>query len=64
MGRFDRTIEGENQSGKDAEKIIAHYISEKKYVGNIDARTIARLMNGRSCAKLETVINEADIAAI
>lgn len=63
VGRFDRTIEVENPSGKDAEKIIAHYISGKKFVGNIDARTIARLMNGRSCAELETVINEAGVYA-
>ena len=63
VGRFDRTIEVEKPSGKDAEKIIAHYISGKKFVGNIDARTIARLMNGRSCAELETVINEAGVYA-
>ena len=63
VGRFDRTIEVENPSGRDAEKIIAHYISGKKFVGNIDARTIARLMNGRSCAELETVINEAGVYA-
>ena len=63
VGRFDRTIVVEKPSGKDAEKIIAHYINGKKFVGNIDARTIARLMNGRSCAELETVINEAGVYA-
>ena len=62
-GRFDRIIEVEVPRGKDAESIVAHYIKEKAFVDDIDARTIARIMDGRSCAELEKVINEAGIFA-
>ena len=62
-GRFDRSIEVKNPDGEDAEKIIEHYIRSKKFVGDVEIRTIARLMNGRSCAELETVINEAGLYA-
>ena len=63
VGRFDRTIEVDVPRGKDAEKIIEHYLSTKKFVAGVDPKTIARIMDGRSCAELETVINEAGIFA-
>ena len=62
-GRFDRTIEVEAPRGKDAEDIIAHYLGSKKFVADVDIKTIARIMDGRSCAELETVINEAGLYA-
>lgn len=62
-GRFDRVIEVDNPHGKDAEDIIAHYIRNKKFVGAIDPAVAARIMNGSSCAELETVINEAGLFA-
>ena len=62
-GRFDRTIEVKNPQGKDAEDIISHYLKNKKVVDNVDTKTIARIMDGRSCAELETVINQAGIYA-
>lgn len=62
-GRFDRVIEVETPHGKDAENIIAHYLGSKKFVGGVDAKTIARIMDGRSCSELETVINEAGLYA-
>ena len=62
-GRFDRTIEVEAPRGRDAEAIIAHYLGSKKFVEGVDAKTIARIMDGRSCAELETVINEAGLYA-
>ena len=63
VGRFDRTIEVESPSGEDAEKILAHYIAGKNFAADVDARTIARIMSGKSCAELETVINEAGLYA-
>lgn len=63
VGRFDRVIEIDTPRGKDALAIIAHYLKSKKVVDNVDAKTIARVMDGRSCAELETVINEADLYA-
>lgn len=62
-GRFDRMIEVEAPHGKDAEKIIDHYLNSKKFVEGVDHKTIARIMDGRSCAELETVINEAGLYA-
>ena len=60
-GRFDRVIEIRPPTGKDAEAIIAYYLAGKKFVSDIDVPTIMRILNGRSCAQLETVINEAGL---
>ena len=62
-GRFDKTIEIENPMGEDAEKIIKHYLSKKNFVDEINTKEIAGILNGESCAQLETVINEAGIYA-
>ncbi|MBQ3378663.1 MAG: AAA family ATPase [Clostridia bacterium] len=62
-GRFDRVIEVNNPRGEDAVKIINHYIKNKKFVGDIDAAVVAKIMDDRSCAELETVINEAGLYA-
>ena len=62
-GRFDRIIEVEVPQGKDAERIIEHYLKSKKFVDGIDHKTIARIMDRHSCAELETVINEAGLYA-
>lgn len=62
-GRFDKEISFNRPKGKDAEKLIEHFLGQKQIMGNIDAEEIARLMEGRSCATLETVINEAGIYA-
>lgn len=56
-GRFDRIIEIETPSGQNAIRIIAHYLNNKNVVKNVDVKTIARIMDGHSCAELETVIN-------
>ena len=63
MSAFDKIIEIEAPRGADAEKIVAHYLSGKSCVGEMDTRAIARLMHGRSCAEMETVINEAGLYA-
>lgn len=62
-GRFDVSIEVQNPKGEDAEKIVGYYLSQKKYVAEIDAREVARILNGRSCAELEAIINQAGIYA-
>ena len=58
-GRFDHILELKSPSGKDAEDIIAHYLEKKPFVVDIDVKLTARLMEGRSCAELESVINQA-----
>lgn len=60
-GRFDTTIEVKNPQGQDAEQIIKHYLSLKNSVADMDFKQLARILNGRSCAELETIINQAGI---
>lgn len=62
-GRFDTTIEIKNPKGQDAEQIIKHYLSLKNSVADMDFKQLARILNGRSCAELETIINQAGIYA-
>ena len=62
-GRFDTTIKIKNPKGQDAEQIIKHYISLKNSVADMDFNQLARILNGRSCAELETIINQAGIYA-
>lgn len=58
-GRFDAIIEVDAPEGEDAVEIIKYYLSQKKAVSEINAKDIARLLNGNSCATLETVVNTA-----
>lgn len=60
-GRFDKKIIIDNPEGEDAEKIIKHYLKKKKCAKDVDPKEISRLLNGKSCAALETVINEAGV---
>ena len=62
-GRFDRTIRVDAPHGEDAVKIIAYYLKSKRFVDGVDPAVIAKIMDGRSCAELETVINEAGLYA-
>ena len=62
-GRFDKIIEMKMPRGEDAVKIIEHYLAQKKTVADVDSREIARILDGNSCAQLESVINEAGIYA-
>ena len=62
-GRFDNRISVEAPKGVDAEKIVDFYIKKKNFVSKVDVKTITRLLNGASCAELETVINEAGMYA-
>ncbi len=62
-GRFDRKIHLENPKEKDAERIIEHYLSQKALGATVNASDVAKALSGRSCAELETVLNEAAIYA-
>lgn len=62
-GRFDTSIEIKAPKGIDAEMIIKHYLSGKNTVANLDVKQLTRILNGRSCAELETIINQAGIYA-
>ena len=62
-GRFDKIIEITVPAVKDAAKIIAHYLSKKKVVDNLNFDELARILQGHSCAELDSIINEAGIYA-
>jgi len=63
VGRFDKIIEMVYPKGEDAKRIVEYYLTQKQLLGGIDIDEIARLMEGHSCAELESVINEAGIYA-
>lgn len=58
-GRFDHLLTINCPEGKDAEAIVAHYLSKKEFVKSPDVKRITRLLAGRSCAELEAVVNRA-----
>ena len=58
-GRFDHVLKLDCPEGQDAEDIVAFYLSQKAYVTNMNVKRIARLLEGKSCAQLETVVNQA-----
>lgn len=62
-GRFDRKIEFQNPTGEDAEKIIRYYLSDKKLADDVNLDDISKMMSYKSCADLETILNEAAILA-
>ena len=62
-GRFDKIIEVKNPTGKEAEAIVSYYLKQKCFVADVNVSEIARILDGKSCADLETVINEAGIYA-
>ena len=58
-GRFDHILELRCPKGQDAQDIIAHYLAGKPFVVDMDIKRIGRLLEGRSCAELETLVNQA-----
>ncbi|MCR4648154.1 MAG: AAA family ATPase [Lachnospiraceae bacterium] len=62
-GRFDEIIEIDTPRGEEAEKIIEYFLKSKKVVGDIDVKELALILEGQSCAELETIINTAGIYA-
>ena len=63
LGRFDRKIEVERPTDKDAEEIIAHYLSDKKVSESVNMEDLSKMISYSSCAELETILNEAAIYA-
>ncbi|MBR6133630.1 MAG: AAA family ATPase [Bacilli bacterium] len=62
-GRFDTKIEINNPKEKEANKIFKHYLDSKSVEKNINIKNISSILNGRSCADLEKVCNQAGIYA-
>ena len=62
-GRFDRKLRITAPRGKDAEDIIEHYLCKKNLGKTVCVSDIGKMLNGNSCAELETILNEAAIYA-
>ncbi len=62
-GRFDRNIEVCCPNIEDCKKIIQHYLEDKKTSCEINIDDITKMITYRSCAELETILNEAAITA-
>lgn len=62
-GRFDREIKVSHPSKADSGSIIRHYLSSKPVDRDLDLDLIVRIMDGCSCAELESVLNEAGLCA-
>ena len=62
-GRFDRIFEIAPPAVCDASQIIQNCLKGKNVADDVDPIIIARLLEHRSCAQLETVINEAGLYA-
>ena len=62
-GRFDRKIEVNSPTGRDAEEIIKYYLAEKKVSDNVNMDDLVKMVSYGSCAELETILNEAAIGA-
>lgn len=58
-GRFDQIIYIGRPEFNDAVKIIKHYLKDKQIMSDIDPDYIAKLMCRKSCATIESVINQA-----
>lgn len=63
VGRFDRKILVGKPTDADSEKIISHYLKQKKLGTSIDIDTVSGLMGGSSCSTLESVINQSALFA-
>ena len=62
-GRFDKILTINAPKYEDAVKIVEYYLGQKKFVSEVDIEEVTKILSGKSCAELETVINEAGVYA-
>ncbi len=62
-GRFDRKLHVLRPSSEDAASIIAYYLSTKKVADDINMDDLTGMISYRSCAQLESILNDAAITA-
>lgn len=62
-GRFDVKIEIDNPDKNDSYKIIEHYLKRKKIDKNVNIKNLSYILNGSSCAELESITNKAGMYA-
>ena len=62
-GRLGKKIRVNAPQGQDAIDIVQTFLSRKEFVAEVNAEDVAKMLNGCSCARLESVINEAGMYA-
>lgn len=62
-GRFDRKYKIDNPDAETIKQLINMYLGNRKLADNIPNDKLVEFMKGRSCAQIETIINEALMAA-
>ena len=62
-GRFDCLIELLKPHPRDSERILSYYLKRRKLSDDIDIELVSRMMGGKSCADMETIVNEACLHA-
>lgn len=62
-GRFDRKMEVQIPTEKDAENMIQYYLTDKPVADDVNMRDLANMISYCTCAELETILNEAAITA-
>lgn len=62
-GRFDYVIAVRRPTGNDSKEIIKYFLKSKRISDEINMEDVAKMIQYRSCAELETIINEAAINA-
>ena len=62
-GRFDRKIGVQCPTDKDADAIVAYYLSDKKVSDDVNMEDLSKMIGYSSCAELETILNEAAVYA-
>lgn len=62
-GRIGKRLRIRLPQKDEAAEIIKHYIEKSSLFDEMDAESIARMLDGESCATLESVINNAAIKA-
>ena len=62
-GRFDKKIEVKIAKGDSGQEIIKFYLKNKKIDKNGNIDDFVKLLQGKSCANIETIINNAAVLA-
>lgn len=62
-GRFDRQIKVTPPSDAQAEAIFRHYLKGKRLDEGVNQNDLIKLMHGRTCADIKTLLNEAAVYA-
>ncbi len=62
-GRFDIRIAVGSPEYTDAKEIVAYFLKQKQCIDSVAVNDSAELLAGKSCAEIETIINNAGIFA-